>query len=304
MLNISERYKQWINAKRKLTRSTSNRASGFHPYCVRYMYEQRTNWDKAELPDIELQSIFKLGNDFERLALEELSFLGFSCVHQQKDLFNEQYNISGHPDVYIEIDKKLIPCDIKSISGNIFVLLQENDVESIITQNSWYYEKWINQILLYAWMSEAEYGLLLVKSKQNGLYKEYEVNVANNETRLNKLLEIANIINLAVEQKTPPPTIDNIDVCIRCEYFDRSCFPCLQYSDNAIFVQDKELLDLLWLRYLLEDEGRAFNKYDARIKELLKVKHPEICTIIIDDEFIIERKEFGKDRTKIEITKI
>ena len=98
-----------LRAEAKLVPHQSNWASTLMDPCERRLVYQRTQWDKAQLPELRLQGIFETGKRLEKLVLNILNEIGADShplwellrpTSRAKDNLLTQYHIGGIPDCF------------------------------------------------------------------------------------------------------------------------------------------------------------------------------------------------------------
>jgi len=182
----------------------TNRASEIGHPCERYLYFNRTEWDKTELHDEGLQAIFDEGHHQEKEVIKTLMAADIEVFHQQtavsRDALFKKYNISGHMDLKVRVADRAIPCDVKSMAPHYF--------ESVNTQADFenhsapHIRKYIAQLMIYSIGSDEEYGYMILKNKSTGQIKFVLVKI--DFGYVESLIQKAERINGYVATKTPP----------------------------------------------------------------------------------------------------
>jgi CRISPR/Cas system-associated exonuclease Cas4 (RecB family) len=236
---IVEKIDSSKEAKICLYPTHANRASCLGHPCTRYLVYKRTKWDEQIPHNVGLQYIFDLGNEFEKIALQELAQAGFSIIEQQRTLAYKDANITGHIDGLIQIDGELYPIDIKSIHPFLFDKI--NTIHDIINSKYWHIKGYYTQMQLYLFMNKKDKGYLLFKNKTTGRYKEIEV--LYDQKHIDETIKKAKAIERHIESNTLPDTIAWSTECERCP-FKHLCENTTSY-DGLSFIDDSELEQMI-----------------------------------------------------------
>jgi len=192
----------------------SNRASDLGLPCVKYHVLNRTRWQEKALHSVELQDIFDMGNEIERIFIREMQDAGIQIIEQQRAFEWKEYQITGHIDGKVLIDGVVYPFDIKSSSPYVFKSI--NTLNDLLHGKYGYLRKYPTQLNLYLLMGEHERGVLLFKDKNSGARKEIWMDVdyeLGEET-----LQRAEAINKHVAEGTLPDPINDPMYCDNCPY--------------------------------------------------------------------------------------
>lgn len=239
-----------------------NRASDVGHDCLRYLVWSRTRWQEKEPPTPELQSIFDLGNLYERYVITLLGDAGIEMIEQQRSYSLDSYQITGHIDGKIIIDGQAYPCDIKSSAGHIFNSIR--NIDDLRNSAHHWLRKYPYQLNLYMGMGGYDTGFFLFVSKQTGMLKEIWMSFS--QELYDETLEKAAAINILVANKeTPPPIEYDEHVCKGCAFFVH-CLPDIR-RDALEFQESQEMIDLLNRRAELKVKADAFESIDRKIKE-------------------------------------
>lgn len=248
----------------------TNRASEIGHPCERYLYFNRTEWDKTELHDEGLQAIFDEGHHQEKEVIKTLMAADIEVFHQQtavsRDALFKKYNISGHMDLKVRVADRAIPCDVKSMAPHYF--------ESVNTQADFenhsapHIRKYIAQLMIYSIGSDEEYGYMILKNKSTGQIKFVLVKI--DFGYVESLIQKAERINGYVATKTPPPLMAyDHDYCDRCKH-QTTCNPEIPSNYSLYFMQKPEFLEDLQRLHSIEEIGKEYAKLDKKVKGILK----------------------------------
>ena len=273
--NLIEPLKE--NLKKKIAHwpCHSNRASFLGEECERKLYYHRTAWNQATLHDEDLQAIFEEGRLQEKKLLRDLEEAGVEIYEQQSSLIWEEYNITGHVDATVKMEKDktpiAVPLEIKSMSPNIWNMIFKRgwgvyewaEVKSGFEKKPWL-RKYFAQIQIYMLCKEVEYGIMLCKNKSNGAIAQ--LNIGLDWEYAEQLVKKAERLNRYVEKKElPPPILFSNEVCRSCEY-NHLCCPDQIALDPYVTVSDDQVAE--WCKTDLENEEASKQRNKAR-KELL-----------------------------------
>lgn len=250
MISITARLNDYWESKKHASPCHTNRASEIGHPCERYLVYNRAHWQDKALPDTTLMSIFDLGNTHEERALRILRECGFNVTNQQRDFFDEAYNISGRIDCFLSNgDGNHYPVDVKSCHQNTWEKI--NSVRDMIFHDAYYIQKWPAQLQLYLDMAKvAPEGAFLLANKATGEMKEIWTTLDAEYVGL--LKEKCARINEHVAERTLPKRIPFGSTCAECSFHHVCMPPRESIGTGEITDGDNVLLALLVRRtYLL-----------------------------------------------------
>jgi hypothetical protein len=306
-MDITTRYLELMASKAKVYPQHVNRASNLGHPCLRYLVYCRLDWAAKKPPDPTLQSIFGLGHDWERLANERLTEMGYRIFEQQMALEFPAESVSGHLDLTVThpdwpgYPDLLHIADNKSCSPHVWAKLR--GPEDVVNSEHFYMRNYVAQLQLYLLLraeTEEQRGVLFFWSKTTAVPKEvwFSLDLEFAES----LLQKARVINDHVERKRYPDRIEySKDTCARCD-FRATCLPDLSDAVALVQINDKDLEKKLCDRGECEQEGKKFNALDAEIKAALKARYSEGETKLVLGDWLIEGKQDsrGSWRTSIQ----
>lgn len=255
------------------------------PDCTRQMVYSILDWDKKDLPDDGLLSLFDSGKKEESNIIKMLLDLGFEVINQQNPITikNRKGEIicSGRIDGKIVYNGLAIPYEIKSM--NDYSFQQLNTIEDF--EKSPLHRKYIKQLQLYMYGNEIEVGMFIISNfrqiKVIPVYLNYELC----EQIIQQLEKAWDFVQ---KKKYPDPIAYNPKICDWCPWE----FLCNKQTVNkpAEFINNKELEDMLERRFELEPAAKEFKEIDDRIKA--PFKKAGILNVIIGTKFeIVGRKQ-------------
>lgn len=275
----------------------SNRASQLGTPCVRQLVYYRLEWEKAQMPRLDLIKTFNEGRDQEQIIKRRLEKAGYKILRSENamvDSLLKKYQITGHQDFFIQKENESpILVEFKSSSPNIFP--QVNCMDDW-DQYSWG-QKYKAQMQIYMFGNEVEKAWMILKNKSNGQIKILEEIL--DLDYVEKLLRKAEFINQCVESKKLPERNQNEKNCKDCP-FNHLCMPPI-LNEGVEELDDKELEELLNIRNENEIPAKDFKKADKRIKEIMKTYKG--TSYLVGEEWLIEKK-VTKSCTTITIKKI
>lgn len=244
-----------------------NRASSLGHPCERYLVYCRTEWDKRTLPDVVLEFIFAGGRMIEKLALEELEAAGFNPSNQGRDFHDKDFQISGHIDCMLDIERQLYPCEIKGISPFEFNKIDSTD-DMIHSKKVWL-RAYPAQLQIYLYLSNHETGLFYIKDKLT--FKPKAIWMQIDYEFCDGLLKKAKRINQHVSAKTLPERITEFDICVKCQ-FKHICLPELRAIDGLEIIDSDELEQKIDRWAELKEGSSEYCLLDKEIKKLVEGK--------------------------------
>jgi len=278
-----------MEAKKKKVRQypvNSNRASDLGQPCVKYHVLNRTRWQEKELHGPELQSVFDLGNDFEKIIMSDLAEAGLQVIEQQRPFEWREYQITGHIDGKLLVDGEIVPFDAKSCSPFVFDYI--SDINSLKRGKYPYLRKYPTQLNLYMLMSNHERGLLLFKNKVSGLYKEVWMDLdyeLGEET-----LQRAEAINRHLVEGTLPEPISDPFWCNDCPYV-HICRPPIVGKEVEI-IDDNKVAEMLDRLEELKPFVQEHKQLDDELKKILEGKEKVLAGNWIISGKWVEKKSY------------
>lgn len=284
---IIEQIDAYLESTIRQSPCLSNRASELGHECERYLVFRRLRWREGTLPNVHLQRLFNDGNLHEKAVLRLLEEAGFTVIDQQRDYEWREFNITGHLDGKLLIEKShgllqqaAVPLEIKSMSP--FIWMKINSAEDMLTAAA-HVRRYPAQLQLYMLLSNSEEAVLLLKNKATGQLKEIWLTLDYEYAE--SLLQKAKRVNSYVEREEIPPPIEWTDaVCGRCP-FNHICAVEVKRTPMAIrFDPDFELI--LKRRDELKAAAREYKQVDELVKAALDGQEK----VIIGD-YLIEGKQ-------------
>lgn len=255
------------------------------PDCLRQMVYSILDWDKKDLPDDGLLSLFESGKKEESNIIKMLLDLGFEVINQQNPITikNRKGEIicTGRIDGKIVYNGLAIPYEIKSM--NDYSFQQLNTIEDF--EKSPLHRKYIKQLQLYMYGNEIEVGMFIISNfrqiKVIPVYLNYELC----EQIIQQLEKAWDFVQ---NKKYPEPISYNPKICDWCPWE----FLCNKQTVNkpAEFINNKELEDMLERRFELEPAAKEYAELDSRIKAPFKKNG--VLNAVIGTKFeIVGRKQ-------------
>lgn len=255
------------------------------PDCTRQMVYSILDWDKKDLPDDGLLSLFESGKKEESNIIKMLLDLGFEVINQQNPITikNREGEIicTGRIDGKIVYNGLAIPYEIKSM--NDYSFQQLNTIEDF--EKSPLHRKYIKQLQLYMYGNEIEVGMFIISNfrqiKVIPVYLNYELC----EQIIQQLEKAWDFVQ---KKKYPDPISYNPKICDWCPWE----FLCNKTTVNkpAEFINNKELEDMLERRFQLEPAAKEFKEIDEQIKAPFKKNG--VLNVVIGTKFeIVGRKQ-------------
>ena len=262
--------------------SANTRASSIGGDCERAIFYDRTL--PAELRTRhapELQAIFELGKDFEKIAIRRLEDMGAEIIQRGRDYTDRRHYFSGHVDAKIRMPgwPKAIPVEIKGL--NPYTGESIKTVEDIKNHRQSWVRKYYAQLQSYLYLDESELGGFVLFNKSTG-WPTF-INVPLDWEHAEGLLQRADRVQLSVVQNKPPERTLG-EHCQRCP-FVTACGPDIDWGRGATFLNDEELEALLRRRAELVASASEFHSIDTTIKEAL----PDQELVVVGD-FVITGK--------------
>lgn len=282
---INERLKEKLQEKCVIYPQNNLRCSSIGHPCARYVYLSITNWEDKAAPDVNLQSIFQLGNTLETHTIEKIKEAGFEVITPTTRSFRiDPQGITGREDLRIKDPEtgELIPVEVKSISPFEFDKL--NSFKDFVNHKKPFIRAYAAQIQLYMLKFGKEYAFFALINKLTGQIKFIRVDF--DYEYCEKILSKADYINDCLEKKTPPEACEEIGLCENCD-LKHICGECKRTP--ADFEIDGELDALIERKQELAIPKKEYEEVDKQIKAIVGEREK-----IITGAYLIERKAFVK----------
>jgi CRISPR/Cas system-associated exonuclease Cas4 (RecB family) len=265
--------------------SARTRASSIGNECERNIFYERTVPADERIPHSpELQAIFDLGNDMERIAVRRLEDMGAEIVQRGKDYVDREHEISGHIDAKIRMRgwPRALPAEIKGL--NPYTGEGIHTLEDIRSSRQSWVRKYYDQLQTYLLLDGEELGVFVLFNKSTGWprFIDCPIDLAYAETLIKK----ADRIKLAVVKDEAPPRKLGSD-CKRCPFLT-ICGPDVDLGKGVQIVDNDEVAALLARRDELEAAAREFTAIDKQVKEALPKEEGEF---LIGDFVISGRRQ-------------
>ena len=265
-LNIPEAIDAVKAKKIKAYPCHTNRASNSGQECVRRLVYERTSWEKKLLHDVGLQYIFDEGNRSEDITMQELTEAGINIFEGQRPF---KYDKDGETIVTGKIDftvtNEAIPVEAKSINPYAFTTI--TDYNSVKTHKQAHIRGYLAQLMVYLFLKEKEWGILLFRDKNSGRYKQ--INVPLDYEVVEAVLKKFESVNAHIKAQTMPDRITDMTICKSCP-FRAECLPDVSFGEGVKLVSDIYLEQLIEKRQLVEASASEYDTIDKELKELVK----------------------------------
>ena len=270
----------------------SNRASAVGFPCERKLVYDRTMWEKKALHDIGLQYIFDEGNIQEKAVIDDLREAGFQIIEGQRPFDDKELQLTGHIDLKLKIDDKIYPTEIKGLSPYSWNEL--NSFEDFLKNKRVYVRGYASQMTLYLYLTECEEGIMLIRNKLTGRYKEILVKL--DWELADGLVKKLQRMNKHLKAGTLPERMPyDPDVCSKCD-FRHICVPESNNPSQIEMMEVSELEARLNRRAELDPLAKEFKALDKDLKEIVKSEPKD--NIIIGNWILSKKTTKGKSAAK------
>ncbi len=252
-----------------------------HP-CERFLIYERTRWQDKKLHSIDLQYIFDLGDEFEKIVLKDLREAGFKVIQQQRDFSDLNLNLTGHIEGLIEIEGKYFPLEIKSCSEYNFNSI--NSYDDFKKSKKIWIRNYPVQLNLYLYFTNKENGVFILVNKQSGQYKEIWINF--DWDLVDEVIKKVQRLNEYLKNNQLPDKINDPSLCINCAY-NHICLPDILQEGQVNFSEEDNLKQLLQRWEELKVYADEFKKIDEEIKQVGKAMSKDITII---GEWVLKRE--------------
>lgn len=254
---------KYVGSQIKIWSAKSNRASQIGDSCIRKLTYYRIYPELQQLHTIDSQYRFNEGNYQEKLLISDMQKAGLEIINQQRDFYDQKYQLSGHIDGDILYKSNKFPFDVKSVDPNIWKQIDENNIESLY-KYAWM-KKYPAQLQSYMFLAEREESILIFKNKSSGMIKimwlELDFDYCEN------ILQKCEKINNYVKKQELPDRILTED-CPNCPFYINCC-PGNQFT-KLDFINNKELEEKIELWEDFKEYALIYNKLNNQINESVK----------------------------------
>jgi CRISPR/Cas system-associated exonuclease Cas4 (RecB family) len=266
--------------------AANTRASSIGNDCERALFYERTvpAEQRAKYAP-ELQAIFELGKDFEKIAIRRLEDMGVEIVQRGRDYMDERHHFSGSVDAKIRMPgwPRSIPVEIKGL--NPYTGDSIKSLDDIRNSRQTWVRKYYSQLQSYLFLSNEELGAFVLFNKSTGW--PTIINVPLDYDHAEGLLQRADRVQLAVVQAKPPERTLGKH-CERCTFL-HVCAPPMDYGEGATFIDNEELESLIRRREELSEAASEYNAISESLKDALPKKD-----LVIVGEFVVRATEVNK----------
>lgn len=258
----------------RLSPTRTNRASEIGHPCERYLYLQRTEWDKAAPIDLGLQFIFDDGKIHEISVITDLKMAGIEVVQQQTPFEwrdgKGRVILSGSIDGMLKApgDESLYPFDVKGYSPWVWKRL--DSVSSFLEAKEPHLRKVPSQMLSYLLLTAKPVGILILKNKATGRLRQVNVVLEEHMDLAEALIKKAERMNEAVETQTAPEPKWDEPVCTACPFHLRNCFPLSDWKERARILDAPELEAKLARWWELKGPAKEYKELDNEVSDELE----------------------------------
>ena len=263
------------------------RASEIGNPCERAIFYSRTVPSEQRVAhSAELQAIFDLGNDMERIVLRELEDCGFEIVQKGRDYVDEKLELSGHVDAVIRHrswpERFLLPIEIKGLHP--FFADKLTTLEDILNAKQAHLRRYYGQLQTYLYFEAKPLGAFVLKNKSTGWI--HVIGAPLDYAFTEGLLKRAERVRDAVRSKTPPPRWLTTE-CERCP-FAHVCAPGMEGGGVQVY-DEPEVIAMLERRAVLAPAAAEYKAIDGEVKERFKAL-PVVAERLVGD-FVVRTTE-------------
>jgi CRISPR/Cas system-associated exonuclease Cas4 (RecB family) len=263
--------------------AANTRASGIGNECERAItYDRVAPADQRSKHTPELQAIFELGKDFEKIAIHRLENMGADIVQKGRDYNWREYQLSGHVDAKIRMPRwpRAYQCEIKGL--NPYTGESIHGLEDIKDSRQPWVRKYYAQLQSYLLLAGEEMGVYVLFNKSTG-WPTF-IDCPLDYEYAERLLKRAERVKLHVAQGTLPDRHISND-CRRCQFL-ALCNPNIDFGPGVLVLDDPELHALVKRREELYDAAAEYRAVDKALKNSLPAREGEILV----GDFVLTRE--------------
>jgi CRISPR/Cas system-associated exonuclease Cas4 (RecB family) len=253
--------------------AANTRASGIGNECDRaIVYDRTVLAEQRAKHTPELQAIFELGKDFEKIAVRRLEDMGAEIVQRGRDYMDPRYQLSGHTDLKLRMPhwKRAVTCEVKGLNPYTGEGIQSlHDIRE--SRQAWV-RKYYAQLQTYLFLAGEDLGVFVLFNKSTGwpTFIDCPLDYEYAESLLKK----AERVKLHVANNTLPERHLSAD-CRRCAFL-AVCAPDVDYGDGVLIISDPELEQMIARRGELAAAAKEYEALDKSLKDALPQREGEI----------------------------
>lgn len=253
--------------------AANTRASGIGNECERaVVYDRVTPADQRTRHTPELQAIFELGKDFEKIAVRRLEDMGAEIVQRGRDYLDRRYELSGHTDLKLRMPHwpRAVTGEIKGL--NPYTGEGIESLDDIRNSRQAWVRKYYAQLQMYLFLAGEDLGVFVLFNKSTGWPTFIDCPIDYEYAE--KLIQRAERVKLHVANGTLPDRHLSKE-CQRCQFLS-VCSPNIDYGDGVLILSDPELEALVKRREELAEAASEFKAVDKALKSSLPEREGEI----------------------------
>lgn len=163
-----------------------------------------------------------------------------------------------------EIESALVPIEMKSCSPNVFrtVSTYKTAKELLECRHIWV-QRYPAQIMVYLYLLEKEFGIILFKDKSTG--RKHQIDVPIDYKYVQHILDTLVKVNEMVRAKKPPPP-KSCDACKMCSFAKTFCFTSQDFGTGFSLMDDTQIIEKLKRHHKLYPLHKEWDDLDTELK--------------------------------------
>ncbi len=267
--------------------SANTRASIIGHPCERHIFYTRTVKAEDRIAHApQLQAIFELGKDFEKIAVRRLEDMGAEIVERGRPFVEPRYQLSGHIDLRLRMPgwSRALHGEVKGL--NPYSGDKIRALEDIKNSPQLWIRKYYDQLQTYLVLAGDDLGVFVLFNKSTG-WPTF-INCRLDFEYAEGLLKKAERTKLAVLNNAVPERTLSSE-CRRCQFL-HVCAPDMDYGPGVAVINDPELEAKIKRRDELKALAKEYAALDEDIKDALPKREGEILV----GDYVITRKQCVK----------
>lgn len=250
-----------------------------HP-CDRRLVFARTRGEIAQKHSVNLELIYFLGRESERMVRDLMEDDGFVTSEYQQPLKDYTFNLSAKIDFKIthpQLGKKPILCEVKSMSPTQFPRYKTQD--DFLKSKVWYYRGYYTQVQSYLHLVSLEtqqfqdYCYVVLFNKSSG--QRHSITFRRDDEHIEEhVFKKCERINKYVQDNVVPEAMPYDEaVCSECP-FPHICNVGQLSGEGAMIIDKPELVEAIreWKGLLAKtkDDNKRCDELNDYIKDTIK----------------------------------
>lgn len=272
-LDLGERFQALKQSRIRVSAAHTTRASSIGHECERFLFYERTAGELRKPHPWEVQAIFDLGKELERIVVRELEAMGCDIVQRERDYHDRERELTGHADAKIRLHTwdRALPVEIKGL--NPYTAETIETLADLRESRQPWVRKYYAQLQLYIHFDDAPAGIFALLNKTSGQIRFLDC--PRDDADIALLLAKAERIRDAIRANEPPARHETDD-CQKCPFL-HVCLPDLAYGPGVRVFDSAEAEALIRRRLEVQADAKEYDEIGKQLGKML----PEDAEVLV-----------------------